>query len=87
LRDDLGAVIVDEEGNPTGTFEVGDFTGDFRNTVTAAQLSNVGDYLGYRLTTHLGLSIIRSSRELFEEDRDTQTTGLVYLTMYASIKD
>ncbi len=65
----------------------GEFTGDLRNTVLALQLSNRGDYLGYRLTTQLGFSLSRMSRERVGLKREPQTNSSVFMTIYASLKD
>jgi hypothetical protein len=65
----------------------GEFTGDLRNTVVALQLSNRGDYLGYRLTTQLGFSLSRVSRERVELPSDPQTNSSVFMTVYASLKE
>ena len=73
-------MVVDEERlNP------GEPTGDLRNTVVAVQLTNIGDYLGYRLTTQLGVSINRSSLEMAAQDRKSQTGSFVYSTIYAGL--
>ena len=67
--------------------EAGDFTQDFRSTVLAAQLTNRGDYVGYRLTTQLGYSIRRTSREVVEEDSRSQTDSTVFMTVFASLEE
>jgi len=51
------------------------------------QLSNRGEYLGYRLTTQLGFSLSRVSRERVDMERDPQTNSSVFMTVYASLKD
>ena len=79
--------LLDNEGNPTGNFQEGDETGDFRNTVAAVQLSNIGAYSGYKLITQLGFRLDRMSRERFEAKRKTETGNFVYLTMLASIRE
>lgn len=65
----------------------GEFTGDLRNTVLALQLSNRGFYLGYKLTTQLGFSLSRVSRERIGLEREPQTNSSVFMTVYASLKD
>ena len=65
----------------------GDFTGDFRSTVTLVQVSNAGAYVGYKLTTNLGIKMARSSRERADEGRKSQLENFVYLTMYAGLKE
>ena len=80
--------VVDDEGNVIkGNFEVGEPTGDFFDTVLAAQLTNIGDYLGYRLITQLGIRVDRKSLERFEEDRKSQTDSFVFVTMYAGVQE
>ncbi|MCC7262830.1 MAG: hypothetical protein IT369_09945 [Candidatus Latescibacteria bacterium] len=76
---DLGA---DEAELPRG-----EFTGDLRNTVVAVQLSNRGEYLGYRLTTQLGFTLSQVSRERVAAARQSQTNSSVFMTIYASLKD
>ncbi|MBM3281047.1 MAG: hypothetical protein FJY95_23670, partial [Candidatus Handelsmanbacteria bacterium] len=76
-----------ELGADEGNLARGEFTGDLRNTVVAVQLSNRGEYLGYRLTTQLGFSLSRVSRERVDMERDPQTNSSVFMTVYASLKD
>ena len=54
---------------------------DFRGLVLSAQLTNVSDYQGYRLSTVLGLEVARRSREA--EGTLTSTRGFV--TVYAGL--
>jgi hypothetical protein len=61
-------------------------TGDFSGTVLAVQLSNSRDYLGYELTTQLGLRYDRRSLEIVEGDAETRTAGLAFLSVYASLR-
>jgi len=72
--------ILDE-----GDLADGDFTGDFRSTVGAVQLSNVGEWLGYRLHTLLGFSVQRRSFEVTGERRSTETGSLTFATIHASL--
>jgi len=65
----------------------GDFTQDFRSTVVAAQLTNRGNYVGYRLTSQLGYSIRRTSREVVDEDSRSQTDSTVFMTVFASLDE
>ena len=60
-------------------------TGDFRGMVWAAQLSNQREYLGYNLTTLLGLRFDRRSLEVVERERETRTAGLAFLSIFASL--
>ena len=66
--------------------EQGEFTGDFRNTVLAAQVTNIGEYAGYRLITQFGYSLNRRSFERSDGDRQTETGGLSFATVYASLR-
>ena len=61
-------------------------TGDLRNTVVAAQLTNRGEYLGYRLITQLGVSLNHSSLEIAARNRKTRTGNFVYATVYAGLE-
>ena len=60
-------------------------TGDFRGTVWAAQLSNQREYLGYGLTTQLGLRFDRRSLEVTGRERETRVAGLAFLSIFASL--
>ena len=67
-------------------------TGDFRNLVLAVQWSNVGQYLGYTLTTRLGFSytknweeaIILGEDQLARDDR-TRAFSTSFVTVYAGL--
>jgi hypothetical protein len=54
----------------------------FRGLVLAGQLRNLSDYLGYRLTTLVGLQLTR--REFEVEGTQTHTRG--FLTVYAGVE-
>ena len=54
----------------------------FRELVLAAQLTNLSDYLGYRLTTVLGLQLTRRDFEV--EETQTYTRG--FMTVYAGVE-
>jgi hypothetical protein len=54
----------------------------FRGLVTALQLRNLSDYLGYQLTTLIGLQV---SRRAFEVE-GTQTNTRGFLTIYAGVE-
>ena len=60
-------------------------TGDFRGMVWAVQLSNQREYLGYNLTTQLGLRFVRRSLEVVARDREARTAGLAFLSIFASL--
>ena len=52
----------------------------------AAQLTNRGEYLGYRLITQLGVSLNHSSLEIAVRNRKTRTGNFVYATVYAGLE-
>ena len=54
----------------------------FWETTTVAQLTNISDYQGYKLTTVLGFDITRRYREV--EGTRTRTRG--FLTVYAGVE-
>jgi hypothetical protein len=54
----------------------------FRELVTAAQLTNISDYLGYRLTTVVGFEL---SRRRFDAKPD-QTSTRGFLTVFAGVE-
>lgn len=68
-----------------GDLGAGQFSGDFRGTVWALQLTSQRDYAGYGLTTQLGLRIDRRSFEVVEGKRQKQTSGLVFLSLFAGL--
>ena len=70
-----------EEKLPSGTV-----SGDFRGTAAALQLTNVSEFLGYRLTMQLGLRVDRRSLEVVAEERKATTAGLAYLTLFAALR-
>ena len=70
-----------------GNLAAGDFTNDFRSTVGVIQFSNVRQYLGYRLTTQLGYSLRRTSREVVGQDTQGQTDSSVFMTIYAGLRE
>ena len=49
----------------------------------AAQLTNHNDYLGYDLTTQMGIRYDRRSLEVADSGRQTRTSGLVFLSVFA----
>ena len=69
-------------------------TGDQRSAIFALQLNNLSQYLGYRLTTQVGLRFGRIFRELVEQTEPgefkkkfegrTETTS--FITIYAGIE-
>ena len=70
----------DEEELPTGQL-----SGDFRGSALALQLTNQGQYLGYRLTTQLGVRLDVRSLEVAEGKRRTESSGLTFLSILAGI--
>ncbi|NKB68695.1 MAG: hypothetical protein GKR89_16650 [Candidatus Latescibacteria bacterium] len=54
----------------------------FKSTVVALQLSNVSDYMGYQLTTLVGVQLTRRNFEV--EDTQTHTRG--FMTVYAGLE-
>lgn len=64
---------------------VGRPTGDFRGSVLACQLTNTRPYLGYSLTTQLGIRYDRRSLEVAGAERDTRTSGMAFLSVFAGL--
>ena len=70
-------------------------TGDLTSTNVAVQLSNISDYLGYRLTTQIGLRFGRNRTELvreadepgtFELATESNNVTTTFITVYAGIQ-
>ncbi len=69
-------------------------TGDFGSTNIAVQLSNASDYMGYKLTTQIGLRYGRTRTELvretatgaFELSTETSNSTTSFITVYAGIQ-
>ena len=66
--------------------EAGLFTGDFRGSVLALQLTNISQYLGYELTTQVGIRLDRRSIEVVDRSREIETSGLSFLSIIAGLK-
>ena len=66
--------------------EAGSFTGDFRGSVLALQLTNTSQYLGYELTTQMGVRLDRRSLEVIDRSREIETSGLSFLSIIAGLK-
>lgn len=64
----------------------GSITGDFRGTTLAFQLTNVSDYLGYKLTMQTGLRVDRRSLEVIDAQRQATTAGTAYLTLFGALR-
>lgn len=60
-------------------------TGDFRGTVLAFQLTNTKPYLGYTLTTQLGIRYNRRSLEVAGRSRENRTSGMAFLSVFAGL--
>ncbi len=60
----------------------GGLSDDFRGLVSTAQLSNVSEYQGYRLTTTIGMEVARRNFEFTEVE--TRTRGFV--AVYAGVE-
>jgi hypothetical protein len=58
-------------------------SGDFRGTVLAVQLTNIRPYLGYNLTSQLGVRFDRRSLEVVEQDRESRTAGVAFISIFA----
>jgi hypothetical protein len=65
-------------------------TGDFRNLVLAIQWTNVGEYLGYNLTTQFGFSFTKKWNEKITlgdkrliRTNETEAFGTSFITVFA----
>lgn len=63
-----------------------DFTGDFRGSVLALQLSNRSSYQSYSLITQVGFRVDRRSLEVIDRPRESETSGLLFLSMFAGLR-
>ena len=54
---------------------------DFRDLVVSAQLTNLSDYQGYRITTLLGFEVARR----VQAGQDTRTGTRAFVTLYAGV--
>ena len=61
----------------------GTTTGDFRGTVLALQLTNTRPYLGYNMTTQIGVRYDRRSLEVVDQDRVIRTSGVAFISVFA----
>ena len=71
-------LIGDEKEMDPGTL-----TGDFRGTVLALQLTNMRPYLGYNMTTQIGVRYDRRSLEVVELDSESRTAGVAFISVFA----
>lgn len=67
--------------------ERGDLTGDHRSTVIAGQLKNRSDYLGYAMTTLLGISIRQRTEKRRDMDDRSAIDSTMFLTIYAGLQE
>ena len=65
---------------------VGDTTGDYNETSVAVQLSVNTPYLGYALTTLVGMRVSRRHLELFKQKSARETSAISFATVYGSIR-
>ena len=79
-----GRYFYDLEGDE-GQLAAGEQTGDFRGTVLACQLTSTRAYSGYELTTQIGVRFDRRSLEVKDGDGERQTSGLVFLSVFAGL--
>jgi hypothetical protein len=68
-----------------GELDAGRPTGDFRGTVLAFQLTNTRPYLGYSLTTQVGIRYDRRSLEVVGRSRENRTSGMAFLSVFAGL--
>jgi len=68
-----------------GQLQEGSLTGDFRGTVLALQLTNTRPYLGYNLTSQLGVRYDRRSLEVVDRKREPRTSGLAFISLFAGL--
>jgi len=61
----------------------GTLTGDFRGTVLALQLTNMRPYLGYNMTTQIGVRYDQRSLEVVELDSESRTAGVAFISVFA----
>ena len=55
---------------------------DFNGLVWALQLSNISDYLGYKVTTHAGMKIDRRQ----PRDEDAVIINQIFISIYAGLQ-
>ena len=73
-------LLTDED-----VLNTGQLSGDFRGNVLALQLTSTRAYSGYELTTQMGVRFDRRSLEVVNGERDYQTSGLVFLSVFAGL--
>ena len=65
----------------------GDFTGDSRSTVVAAQLANTSPFAGYALTALFGYSVRHTSLERIDMSDRSVTDSTLFVTVYAGLSE
>ncbi|MCY3790207.1 MAG: hypothetical protein OXH63_15635, partial [Gemmatimonadetes bacterium] len=73
--------VLDSEEN----LQVGQLSGDFRGTVLALQLTNPTTYLGYKLTTEVGMRYDRRSLERVGGKRQQKASGLFFASVLVGL--
>ena len=75
------------EDDPMAGLNRGDPTGDFNELSLALQLTNSTSYVGYRLMSTIGIRVDRRKIDSFDQQDQTETSGLSYLTVYAGLRE
>ncbi len=65
--------------------DAGERTGDLHGSALALQLTTRSKYLGYNMTTQLGIRIDRRSLEIADEKRESETSGLSFVSIFAGL--
>ena len=73
-------LLTDED-----VLNTGQLSGDFYGNVLALQLTSSRAYSGYELTTQMGVRFDRRSLEVVNGEREHQTSGLVFLSVFAGL--
>ena len=73
--------------DPMAGLNQGDPTGDFNELSLALQLTNATSYVGYRLMSTIGIRVDRRKIDSFDQQDQTETSGLSYLTVYAGLRE
>ncbi|MEE2659685.1 MAG: hypothetical protein VX733_14350 [Candidatus Latescibacterota bacterium] len=77
--------LFHELGVKEDQLDDGVLTGDFGGSVFAVQLTNRHAYLGYDLTTQMGIRYDRRRLERVERGAQKRTSGLVFLSVFAGL--
>ena len=81
FRDFVQDEVAIEE-DPSG-LNMGDPTGDFRETSFAVQLSNTSSYLGYKLLAQVGLRVDKRRIERLGQKDSPETSALSFISVQA----